>query len=195
MTFKNNEQLRFPLRRSSQLSDLEDAYKCLDLYYQFSRRMKKPIDTEKLIEEKLRVAEEINNILRQKKTRFQKHCRFCNKPLPYNHQYGLCDSCYGNFDYLCARACRKILAEGIAGEVLLVTPYLNAVSEEHRLYDAVIYPPLEQVPPRYAISKRNQWMIRQADLVIAYVSASVGGAYKTLSFARKKKKNVINLAE
>lgn len=102
---------------------------------------------------------------------------------------------YGNFDHLCARACRKIITEGIAGEVLLVTPYLNAVSEEHRLYDAVIYPPLEQVPLRYAISKRNQWMIRQADLVIAYVFSSVGGAYKTLSYAKRKKKNIVNLAE
>lgn len=126
---------------------------------------------------------------------FQKVIETVKANIPPNEKVSFYCGGYGNFDYLCARACRKIITEGIAGEVLLVTPYLNAVSEEHRLYDAVIYPPLETVPPRYAILKRNQWMVLQADLVIAYVSASVGGAFKTLEFAVKKKKNIINLAK
>ena len=64
-----------------------------------------------------------------------------------------------------------------------------------KLYDSVIYPPLEKVPPRAAIVKRNEWMIEKADLIIAYVKQTYGGAYKALQYAHKRKKMMINLAE
>ena len=62
------------------------------------------------------------------------------------------------------------------------------------LSDASIYPPIEEIPERLAIIKRNEWMISRSDLVIAWVDHSFGGAYKTLSFAKAKKKRIINLA-
>ena len=34
----------------------------------------------------------------------------------------------------------------------------------------------------------------EADMIIAYVMHSLGGSYKTLDYARKKKKKIINLA-
>ena len=63
------------------------------------------------------------------------------------------------------------------------------------LYDVSIYPPLENVPLRYAISRRNEWMVNEADLVIAYIKNTYGGAYKSFLYAKKKGKTVINLAE
>ena len=66
---------------------------------------------------------------------------------------------------------------------------------DEKLYDTVIYPPLETIPPRVAIVKRNEWMIQKADFIIAYVKHTYGGAYKALQYARKKKKSIINLAE
>ena len=62
------------------------------------------------------------------------------------------------------------------------------------LYDGVIYPELENVPLRFAISYRNMWMIENADLIIAYVCNEYGGAYESLKFALKRKKSIINLA-
>lgn len=47
--------------------------------------------------------------------------------------------------------------------------------------------------PRFAIDKRNRYMIDCADYVIAYVSR-LGGAMKHTEIARKKGKRVINLA-
>ena len=126
---------------------------------------------------------------------FQKVIETVKASLPPNEKVSFYCGGYGNFDHLCARACRKLMEEGVFAELVFVTPYLNTSSEDGRLYDEIIYPPLETVPPRYAILKRNQWMVLQADLVIAYVSASVGGAFKTLEFAVKKKKNIINLAK
>ena len=53
-------------------------------------------------------------------------------------------------------------------------------------FDDTIYPNLETIPPKYAIIKRNKWMIDRADFLITYVHNEWGGAYRTLSYARKK---------
>ena len=41
---------------------------------------------------------------------------------------------------------------------------------------------------------RNEWMVDSAELVIAYVKYSWGGASKTLEYAKRKMKQIINLA-
>ena len=109
---------------------------------------------------------------------------------------------YGDFDRVSAQACRELKKEYPQSETVFVTPYFASVQQkkiqylmELKLYDATVYPPLEEVPLRFAISKRNEWMAEKADLVIAYVACSRGGAYKALQFARRKKKTVINLFE
>ena len=100
---------------------------------------------------------------------------------------------YGDFDNLSLLACRTIKEKRPNSEIVFVTPYLkNLIKSE--LYDTIIYPPLESVPPRYAISKRNEWMIDNADLIVCYVKHTAGGAYKGLLYAQKKKKHSINLA-
>ena len=65
--------------------------------------------------------------------------------------------------------------------------YLNRDIDASR-YDSTTYPPLEKVPPRYAIVKRNEWMVCESDVVISGVTHSWGGAAKTLEFAQRKKK-------
>ena len=39
---------------------------------------------------------------------------------------------------------------------------------DSKLYDSTLYPPLENVPYKFAISKRNEWMINESDLIIAF---------------------------
>ncbi len=43
-------------------------------------------------------------------------------------------------------------------------------------YDETTYPPPENTPLRYAISRRNKWLVAQADTIIAYIICSWGGA-------------------
>ena len=62
-----------------------------------------------------------------------------------------------------------------------------------RYYDNIIFPPLSNVTLKMAIPERNKWMIRKSDLVIAYVNCTYGGAYQTLSYAYKIKKNIIRV--
>lgn len=84
-------------------------------------------------------------------------------------------------------------------KTVFVTPYLDdnytKLKFAKDFYDDVIYPPLENVPKRYAIIKRNQWMVDNSDLLIAYVKLSFGGASKTLEYAKRKGKPYINVAK
>ena len=109
---------------------------------------------------------------------------------------------YGDFDLHCASICRALKKEIPNCEVVFVTPYITPSQQrkikhliDTGLYDASIYPPIEKTPLRFAIAKRNEWMVAEADLIIAYVSQSYGGAWNTLSFARRKQKTIINLAK
>ena len=109
---------------------------------------------------------------------------------------------YGDFDEICARACRELKQELGNIELVYVSPYMS-LSEQakikemqtSRLYDASIYPPIENTPPRFAISKRNEWMMTNADLIIVYVNHNYGGAYQSLQVAKRKKKEIINICE
>ena len=60
-------------------------------------------------------------------------------------------------------------------------------------YDEILYPEIESVPLKFAISKRNEWMVNNADYVIGYVQTHYGGAYNTLLYAHKHKKPYTNL--
>lgn len=52
---------------------------------------------------------------------------------------------------------------------------------------------IETVHPRFAISWRNKWMIKQSDYVVTYVTHSWGGAAQFAELAEKQKKTVINV--
>ena len=105
---------------------------------------------------------------------------------------------YGDFDSLCLRTLRELKKEFQSIELIFITPYLDKNYSKLEFakyhYDDVIFPPLEKVPRKFAILKRNEWMVNEADLVIAYVMYSWGGAAKTLEYAKRKKKTIINLA-
>ena len=101
---------------------------------------------------------------------------------------------FGDFDNLCAIACLEIQKKYKNCDVFLVTPYLKSNYNYEIKYDGIIYPPIENIPFKFAISHRNRWMIDKADVVIAYIDHSFGGAYKTFKYAESKNKYIINLA-
>ena len=101
---------------------------------------------------------------------------------------------YGHFDYMCASVLRELKKTHPQIRLILVLPYLNSTMITDG-YDETVYPPLETVPPRFAIVRRNEWMVRESDVVVAYVIRGFGGAAKTLEYARKKKKTIICYGE
>ena len=86
---------------------------------------------------------------------------------------------YGRFDNIEASVVREMKAQHPSIQGILVLPYLDSTLDTTG-YDGTTYPPLENVPPRFAISKRNEWMVREAEVLVACVLYKWGGAYKTL---------------
>ena len=107
---------------------------------------------------------------------------------------------YGDFDAICACVCRELKTEYVNMELVYVMPYIH-ISEQVKVkemidlgfYDRSVYPPVENTPPKFAILKRNEWMMVNADIIIAYVQHRYGGVYKSLQVANRKKKKVINI--
>lgn len=98
---------------------------------------------------------------------------------------------YGEFDSLAASVLRQQKKLYPQIELVLVLAYLNTRKETSG-YDRSVYPPLETVPRRFAISHRNRWMVEAADVVVSYVLHDWGGASTTLRFAIKKRKKIIS---
>lgn len=65
---------------------------------------------------------------------------------------------YGAFDSLAASVLRKQKKRYPQIELVLVLAYLKT-RQDISYYDSTVYPPLEAVPRRFAISYRNRWMI------------------------------------
>ena len=99
---------------------------------------------------------------------------------------------YGDFDNLAAAVLSELKEVYPDMERLLIIPYIDREYNTAQ-YDGTMYPPLENVPKRFAISRRNKWMVDQASVVIAYVDHDWGGAAKTLEYAVKKGLQIINL--
>ena len=97
---------------------------------------------------------------------------------------------YGQFDAMAADAVRALKQKYPDIRSVLVLPYLDREYDVSG-YDESIYPPLENVPRRYAISKRNEYMVDKADVVVAYVVYGFGGANKTLRYAERKHKRIV----
>ena len=100
---------------------------------------------------------------------------------------------YGDFDKMCAKTVYQLKDEYPHIKSVLVIPYLDR-EYNMSLYDISEYPPIN-TPRRFAILKRNEYMVEQADAVVAWVRYSFGGARKTYEYAKRKKKKIINLAE
>ena len=107
---------------------------------------------------------------------------------------------YGGFDSFAYQCCKAYQRNHPHTKLIFITPYITAEYQKNHLeyqktrYDEIIYPEIEDKPKRFAISYRNKWMAERADLVIAFVDHSYGGAYQTYRHALKMKKETINLS-
>ena len=101
---------------------------------------------------------------------------------------------YGAFDSLAASVLREQKKRYPQIELVLVLAYLNTRRDTSG-YDRTVYPPLETVPRRFAISRRNRWMVESVDVVVSYVLHDWGGAATTLQYAKRKKKRIISYCD
>lgn len=95
----------------------------------------------------------------------------------------------GEFDEIAASEIRR--QKRSFGEercyLTLVLPYPVAnVRDYEQYYDDVIYPNDDRLHFKRAIQTRNEWMINQCDLLLAYIEKNSGNSYKLFLSAQEK---------
>lgn len=108
----------------------------------------------------------------------------------------------GDFDIMVASAVRRAKKRfaNYNFQLVWVMPYLkseykNNANEFDRFYDIVEICELSEMAyPKAAIQIRNKNMIDRSDFCVFYVKENKGGAFKTMQYAIKRNKNIINLA-
>ena len=104
----------------------------------------------------------------------------------------------GEFDIAAASGIKR--AQDRVGHeksaLILVLPYkMKDLPYYQAFYDEVMLPVDPSVHFKAAITKRNEWMIENTDLLISYITKSEGGAYTTYRYAQTKGLQICNLAE
>ena len=105
----------------------------------------------------------------------------------------------GDFDIFAASAV-KTAQRAIGHEnscLILVEPYPMKDDIYYKdFYDEIEYPIDSKTHPKGAITKRNRWLVENADMLLAYVEEGKnGGAMTALKYAEKLGVKIINLAE
>ena len=104
----------------------------------------------------------------------------------------------GQFDGMVLTALRQLKNKYPEISYNVVLAYMPTKKREwnpYEYWETMLPEGLESVHPRYAISKRNEWMVNESDMVICYIKHSWGGAAKYVEMAKRKKKVIINIVE
>lgn len=99
----------------------------------------------------------------------------------------------GRFDALAHRALMELARQYPHIRLTVVLAYLPASGGKPDA-DTLFPDDLEFVPPRYAIDRRNRWMLAQSDYVVAYVAHPWGCAARFVRAAERMRKTIVNLA-
>ena len=108
---------------------------------------------------------------------------------------------YGYFDSFALHCCKKYKQSDLESRTVFVSPYRRERFFKDRPYieenyDEILIPDgIEDGFSRFNIITRNQWMVRKADFVIAYVNVGWGGAAKALKYAIRHKKPYLNFGQ
>ncbi len=97
----------------------------------------------------------------------------------------------GGFDRLVQTTLEK-LCKSYNIDYKIVLAYMPEKNIEFS-HKTIVFYGFEETSFKYAIPKRNQWMIEKSDIVITYVTHNIGGAAKFKNIAHKKGKIVVNI--
>ena len=102
----------------------------------------------------------------------------------------------GRFDAIVRGVLRELKNEYPQINYAVVLAYMPGKQTEYdNCSDTMLPEGIESVHPRYAISWRNNWMLRQSDYVVTYITHSWGGAAKYAARAKCQGKSIYSLGE
>ena len=100
----------------------------------------------------------------------------------------------GNFDYMAQSVLSELESEyNIKFDIVL--SYIDEVALIGNQAFTVYPEELASTPKRYAISKRNDYLLKKSSILIAYTDNTYSNSYKFTQKALKKGYTVINLAK
>lgn len=104
---------------------------------------------------------------------------------------------HGHFDGMARTVLVRLAPRYPMMKYRIVLAYLPVKREENRFEGLPTMLPegIENVPKRFAISYRNNYMVKECDTVICYITHDWGGAAQFVDKARHKGKNIINLVD
>lgn len=103
----------------------------------------------------------------------------------------------GSFDSMVRRVL-KDLSNAYPIKYYVVLAYMPEKMNEfesNEYSDTIVFEGFESVPKRFAIDRRNRWMIDQSDYVVTYVTHDIGsGAAKFKSISERCGKRIVELS-
>ena len=100
----------------------------------------------------------------------------------------------GQFDSYVHSELKKLKQEYPQINYAVVLAYMPGKKTEYDDYSDTMLPEgIELVHPHYAISWRNNWMLRQSGYVVTYITHTWGGAAQYARKAASQGKNIIKL--
>ncbi len=101
----------------------------------------------------------------------------------------------GNFDYYAQCVLQELKNGGQDFNYYIILSYVDerALSGNQA---ATLFPEeLENCIPRFAVSKRNRWLIKNSSFLLAYSKHTLSNSSKWIAAAQKRGLEVINLAD
>ena len=98
----------------------------------------------------------------------------------------------GQFDSTVYACLKQLRSKHPHIRVCVVLAYLPTEKNEYGNPADTMYPEIEG-HPKFAIERRNRWMIDRSDYCLCYINHTWGGAYKFARLAKHRGKTVINL--
>ena len=100
----------------------------------------------------------------------------------------------GQYDAIVRRVLCGLKAEYPEIDYAVVLAYMPKGKEEYEdLSDTLLPEEVAAVPPRYAIDRRNKWMLKHTGFVVTYITHDWGGAAKFAKMAEKQGKKIDNI--
>jgi uncharacterized phage-like protein YoqJ len=105
------------------------------------------------------------------------------------------DGNYGAFDRKCVDAVLKLKRKYPHIKLIRILAYYHHDKERYELppsYDGSLYPDLEEVYPKQIITKRNEWIVDNCDILVYHIENTYNsGACRTVKYAQKHNKPII----
>jgi len=102
----------------------------------------------------------------------------------------------GQFDTMVTSVLKELKKQGKSIDYCVVLAYMPYGRSNFDKNEDTLFPEeIATALPRFAIAKRNEWMLKKSDIVVTFVKHTFGGAYQYKQKAIKWGKTVIELAD